>query len=295
MRATRMIPLIALILLGLLGTVPISRAEAAPAAACVTPLARTDTERIAALSDIGADRGRPDLAGLRSHVARLWSITDILVAHHDRRGLFPLALAVTERDAVMPLQERPGAFQNPQWAPRVSQYLLDRFLDALHAEFTGGPVPAHWTRYFDLATDCRVSGERVTTVGFNSHITVDLAHAVADAATTQAQARDFFLIVDTIAAHGNSIVVATNRAYGIDLGPAFRFYFVGEGLDRIVGAGRATTPMLRAADVGYNVLTFGNGLALQDPATHDAAVTDISALWSTGDAALEAFEQVGLP
>ncbi|MYR05520.1 hypothetical protein GTV32_03960 [Gordonia sp. SID5947] len=269
--------------------------DAAPRTGCATTLSSADVDRIVHEADIGQDRDRPILASLRNHVARLWAITDILVAHGDDRGLFPLALAVTERDAVMPLQNRPSSFQHPGWAPGISQHLLDRFLDAIHAEFTAGRVPPQWQRYFSLARDCTASGERITTVGFNAHITVDLAYATSDARTTQAEARDFFLIVDTIAAHGNSIVRATNRAYGIDLGPAFRFYFVGEGLDRLVGAGRATGPMLRAADVGYNVLTFGNGLALQNPATRAGAVADVNALWTTGDTALAAFEQVGLP
>ncbi len=270
-------------------------ATPAPDSACGARLPRAARDRIVTASDIGGERRLAALPRLRQHVARLWAITNTFVAHRDRRGLFALVLAVTERDAVMPMQNHPGVFDNPKWAPMISLHLLERFLDAIHAEFTGGVVPPHWRRYFDLAADCRVTGERVAMLGNNSHITVDLAYATAETRATTAQARDFFAIVDTIAKHGNAIVRATNRAYGVDLGPAFRFYFVGEGLDRIVGAGRATGPMLRAADVGYNVLTFGNGLALQNPATHDEAAADISALWSTGDASLAAFESVGLP
>ena len=264
-------------------------------AACGSPLSASEVRRIVELSDTSnASPGTTTLQVLERQVGRLWQITDILTAHRDRRGLFALGLAAVERDAVMPLQRQPSTFRNPRWAPVISLRLLNRFLDATHAEFSGGSVPPHWQRYFGLARTCGVSGGRAALSGYNAHITVDLAYATADARTTADDASDYFKLVDAIAAHGDSIVRETNRAYHVDLGPTFRFYFFGEGLDRLVGAGKATGPMLRAADVGYNVLTFGNGLALQDRRTHDAAVGDINALWNTGDAALAAFETWGV-
>ena len=262
--------------------------------ACGSPLSASEVQRIVELSDTAdASPGTTALPVLERQVGRLWQITDILTAHRDRRGLFALGLAAVERDAVMPLQRQPSTFRNQRWAPVISLRLLNRFLDATHAEFSGGSVPPHWQRYFGSARTCSVSGERAALSGYNAHITVDLAYATADARTTVDDASDYFRLVDAIAAHGDSIVRETDRAYHVDLGPTFRFYFFGEGLDRLVGAGKATGPMLRAADVGYNVLTFGNGLALQDRRTHDAAVVDIDALWNTGDAALAAFETWG--
>nr|WP_231894728.1 MULTISPECIES: DUF5995 family protein [Gordonia] len=262
--------------------------------ACGSPLSANEVRRIVELSDTADASPGTALPVLERQVGRLWQITDILTAHRDRRGLFALGLAAVERDAVMPLQRQPSTFHNPRWAPVISLRLLNRFLDATHAEFSGGSVPTHWQRYFELTGTCSVSGERAALSGYNAHITVDLAYATADARTTADDASDYFRLVDAIAAHGDSIVRETNRAYHVDLGPTFRFYFFGEGLDRLVGAGKATGPMLRAADVGYNVLTFGNGLALQDRRTHDAAVGDINALWNTGDAALAAFETWGV-
>ncbi|PXW28796.1 UNVERIFIED_CONTAM: hypothetical protein DES50_11180 [Williamsia faeni] len=279
-------------LAGISGTPP---SAAAPLSTCgSSPLSPTDHDRIASLSDRRNDPSAAPLVQLRDHVADLWAITNVLTSHRDRRGLFALGLAAVERDAVMPLQNRPEVFSDPQWAPIISLRLLDRFLDALHAEFTGAPAPPQWRYYFDLAADCHVPGERVALAGYNSHITVDLAYATADAHTTLAQARDFFLIVDTIAAHAESIITSTDNAFGVDLGPTFRFYAFGEGLDRVVGAGRATGPMLRAADVGYNVITFNNGLALQDPTRSAATRTAITELWSTGNSALIAAEDTGL-
>lgn len=261
--------------------------------ACGDPLSAGDVRRIVELSDT-TDGHESALPTLERQVGKLWQITDILTAHRDRRGLFALGLAAVERDAVMPMQRRPATFRNPRWAPVISLRLLDRFFAAVHAEFSGGPVPPQWARYFGLTRDCGASGERAALTGYNAHITVDLAYATADARTIPGDAPDFFRLVDAIAAHGDSIVRETNRIYHVDLGPTFRFYFVGEGLDRLVGAGKATGPMLRAADVGYNVLTFGNGLALQDPRSRDTAAADIAALWNTGDAALTAFESLGV-
>ncbi|GAC49540.1 DUF5995 family protein [Gordonia aichiensis] len=261
--------------------------------ACGDPLSAGDVRRIVELSDT-TDGHESALPTLERQVGKLWQITDILTAHRDRRGLFALGLAAVERDAVMPMQRRPATFRNPRWAPVISLRLLDRFFAAVHAEFSGGPVPPQWARYFGLTLDCGASGERAALTGYNAHITVDLAYATADARTIPDDAPDFFRLVDAIAAHGDSIVRETNRIYHVDLGPTFRFYFVGEGLDRLVGAGKATGPMLRAADVGYNVLTFGNGLALQDPRSRDTAAADIAALWNTGDAALTAFESLGV-
>jgi hypothetical protein len=247
-------------------------------------------------SDTRGQSGSSPLARLDDGVADLKAITDILVERGDRRGLFPLGLYSVERDAVMPLQHNSRAFEHPRWAPVISLALLNRFLDAVHAEFTGGVVPAQWQHYFDLARQCDQSPARTAMAGYNAHLTVDLAYAVADAKTSPAQARDFFTIVDTIAIHGESIVIETRAAYGpaADLGPLFRFYFVGEGLDRLAGAGLASELLLRAADVGYNVLTFANGLALQNPGTVDAAEGDIWALWNTADVAIAALAELEL-
>ncbi|WP_055477177.1 DUF5995 family protein [Gordonia sp. HS-NH1] len=288
---------VALLTAALLGTLIVAApatSTAAPAETCGTELRPADRERLVALSTYERDSRDLPLLQLRRNVTKLYGIVDILTERRDRRGLFALGLAAVERDAVMPLQNNPRVFQTPQWAPVISLELLNRFLDAVRGEFGGGPVASQWRHYFDMAADCAVPGQRVAMAGYNSHITVDLAYATAASRATPGNARDFFFIVDAIAAHGNSIVTSTLREYGVDLGPIFRFYTVGEGLDRVAGAGRATGPMLRAADVGYNVLTFRNGLALQDGRAAAGARGDVRALWNTGETALTAFQRLGL-
>lgn len=271
-------------------------ASAAPATACGTPLSRAQINSIVRLTDTSSQRETTALGKLDAAIADLRSVTDILTRHHDRRGLFAVGLYSVERDAVTPLQHRVNAFEYPRWGPRISLALLNRFFDAVHAEFTGAPVPRQWQTYFALTRQCAMSPARTAMVGYNAHLTVDLAYAVADVKTTAAQARDYFTIVDTIARHAQSLVDATTSVYGpaADLGPLFRFYFVGEGLDRLVGAGKATGLMLRAADVGYNSLTFTNGLALQNPSSALSAQQSIWALWQTADVAFTALTELEL-
>lgn len=123
--------------------------------------------------------------------------------------------------------------------------------------------------------------------GYNAHLSVDLAYSVATVASTPENAPDYFKIVDAIAASGQVIIDRTKEIYNGDLGPLWRFYFVGEGLDLLLGAGVATGPLLRAADVGYNVVIYGNGLALEDPGLHDATAAEIRLLGDSVETALD--------
>ncbi|MGI5218726.1 DUF5995 family protein [Nocardia sp. CA-290969] len=252
--------------------------------ACGTPLSAGAVHDIARLSDTATLTG-DSLQRLEQAVEQHRRITEILVRHRDRRGLFALGLDAVERSAVMPLQRNPGAFDDPEFAHRISLDLLERFLRNLHAEFTGGVAEPQWAHYFALTRDCGQSPARVAMAGYNAHLTVDLAYAVAAVGATPADAPDHFRIVDAIATQGPLIVAETKNVYGADLGPLWRFYFLGEGLDAVFGAGVGSGALLRLADAGANVVIFGNGLALQDPALAPAARAEIDALWRSADAA----------
>ncbi len=253
---------------------------------CGAPLAPEAVATILRLADTSTLRSDTPLAQLDDEVDRHRRITDILAAHRDRRGLFSVGLDTVEFSAVVPLQHG-TTLRDRVWSPRISLVLLRRYLEAVRAHFSGAPTTAPWTNFFTMAARCEVSGGRVAMAGYNAHITYDLAYALAEIGTRPEHAPDFFAIVDTIAQSGPQIVERTKAAYGVDIGPLFRFYFVGEGLDLLVGKGVATGAMLRAADVGYNTITFANGLALQDPALRDAAAAEVFALWQTGEAAME--------
>lgn len=265
---------------------PVSPAPAVAPAVCGTALSAAELDTVARLSDTSRLTG-DSLTRLESATAGLREITAILVAHRDRRGLFGVGLDGVEQAVVMPLQRDPAAFEDREYAHRISLDLLTRYLDNLHAEFTGGSVAPHWARYFALARQCEVSGARAAMEGYSAHLAVDLAYSVAAVGSTWGNARDYFKIVAAIADAGAVIIDRTNQVYGADLGPLWRFYFVGAGLDLLVGRGVATRPLLVLADLGANMVVFGNGLALQDPALHDAAAAEITAL---SDAASVAFE-----
>ncbi|MGW0247466.1 DUF5995 family protein [Nocardia goodfellowii] len=251
---------------------------------CGTPLSQDELSSIERLSDTSTLRGS-SMERLERAVDNHRQITEILVRHRDRRGLLALGLNGVEYAAVMPLQRDPAAFADPEWAHRISLELLSRFLDNLHAEFTGAPAEPHWAHYFALTRRCELSAARVAMAGYNAHLTVDLSYSVAAVGSTPENAPDYFRIVDAIAQQGPLIIESTKEVYHGDLGPLWRFYFVGEGLDAVLGAGVATGPLLRLADAGANVVIFTNGLALQDPALAPAVRTEIDLLWPTADTA----------
>jgi hypothetical protein len=260
--------------------------------ACGTPLTAGEVERIAYLSDVSTLHGE-GLERLESAVERHHQITTILVSHHDWRGLFSIGLDAVEHEAVMPLQRDPGVFANRSWAHSVSYELLRRYLANIHAEFTGAPTDPAWSNYFSLTRQCDISPARVAMAGYNAHLTVDLAYTVATATTQPVDIPDFYKIVDSIATKGGSIVSDTKAEYGADLGPLWRFYFVGEGLDRLTGNSEPSQLLLRAADSGYNTITLTNGFALQNPYTKAGTEQEIDALWRTTDVALDALARLG--
>ncbi|MFI6777222.1 DUF5995 family protein [Nocardia sp. NPDC050412] len=283
---TAILGLITAVIAIAVGLTPVALAQPVDPAFCGTPLSADELDTIAQLSDTSTLTG-DTLQRLESAVARHHEITEILVAHRDRRGLFPLGLDGVEQVAVMPLQRDPGAFQDREYAHAISLELLRRFLVNVHAAFTGAPVEQHWARYFELARRCEVSPAHVAMAGYNAHLTVDLPYSVATVASRPENAPDYFEIVDGIAASGQVIIDRTKEIYNGDLGPLWRFYFVGEGLDLLLGAGVATGPLLRAADLGYNVVIYGNGLALEDPGLHDATAAEIRLLSGSVETALD--------
>lgn len=267
-------------------------AVAPVATACGTPLSTAEIEHITDLSDTSTLSGS-GLALLETAIDRHRRITDILVAHRDWRGLFSVGLNAVEYEAVLPLQRDPTALSDRVWAPTISYDLLARYLRNLRAEFTGAPADPAWANYFALTRRCEESPARVAMAGYNAHLTVDLAYAVDSSGTRHENIPDYYEIVDSIAVKGDSIVTLTKALYGSDLGPLWRFYFVGEGLNRLAGNDQPSRLLLRAADSGYNTITLANGFALQNPQTRPAAEQEIDALWRATDNALDLLSDLG--
>lgn len=270
------------------------QAAAAPSAYCGTSaLTPAENARIIARSDLRGTSSAPTFATLDDLGARQRDIANILAAHRDWRGLFGIGMDGVIQDAVMPTQRNESALDDPRYTKSLSVGLVSRYLRAVHAQFTGGPLPSWWANYFRLATRCELPPGRVAMAGYNAHITVDLAYTVAEARSQPRNALDFYRVVDSIAKNGNVIPERSKRIYNADLWGLWTFYFFGQGLDKVVGAGVASNLMLRAADDGYNTITFANGLALQNPAVRPATDGAVLALWQTGEIAFDVLAGLG--
>ncbi|KAA8886240.1 hypothetical protein F3087_27025 [Nocardia colli] len=251
--------------------------------ACGSPLTAEDLTTIVDLSEtsalIGSSSARLEQVAQRHH-----RVTEILVAHRDRRGLLPLGVDVIERAVVLPLQRDPIAFDDPEWAHMLSLELLSRFLHNLHAELIGAPTDPAWTRYFELARSCELPATQVAMAGYNAHSIVDLPYALAAAHTTPGNAEDYFTLFDMIAQHESLITTQTETIYGSDIGPLWRFYFLRAGLDAVPSTDHASGAMMRLLNAGAQAWIFGTGLALQNPLLAAAAQGEIDLLWPAIDA-----------
>lgn len=256
-------------------------------------MAAAEIDHIVALSNVSTLPASPSLERLEDEVARHQEITEILVRHRDWRGLFSIGLDAVESTAVMPMQRDPDSFGDRDWAHALSSDLLRRYLVNLHAEFTGAPVDPHWAQYFTMSKQCDSPPAEVAMRGYNAHLTVDLAYAVAEAQTKQTHVADFYRIVDSIALQADTIIDRTRDVYSADLGPMWRFYVLGEGLDRLVGEDAGSEALLRAADSGYNTVTLAHGFALQDPRTAPMAETSIASLHESVGGAIGVLSDLG--
>lgn len=275
-----------------------------PTAACGDALSPADLSRIAELSAPSA----PDeysLPFLEERARAAAEITEIFLSRNDRRAIFGIGLDVVESQAVLPLYRSsssagPGAsgtIGNLPWATHLSTDLLEGYLAAVHAHVTGGAVPEHWQHYFELASDCAVLGGYAAMAGYNAHLTVDLARAVASSGTTPAEYGQYLEIVGAIADQGDAIVAGTQAEFDADLAPLWRLYFLGDAADAVTAQTTGSTGiapgdghrlLLRAGDQGYSTVSFAHGLALADPATAEPAHASVRNTWVLADGALEA-------
>ncbi|WP_067535437.1 DUF5995 family protein [Nocardia crassostreae] len=262
------------------------------AAACGTPLDAGAIATITELSDVDTVTGDDPLQRLEEVVSRNQQIAETLVAHGDRRGLFALMEDIAGRGTVLPMIRSAAGLTDPQFDARFVVEYLDTWLRAVHAEFTGAPVPPHWERYFDLAADCSASDAYAAMVGYNAHMSVDIPWALAESGVGTDNSADYFRFLDGIAVNNAVLVQRTKDTYNADVGPLWRFYFFGDGLDLITGPGVGSGQLLRTALFGVNAANLANGLGLQNPATRGVTDAGIDAMWAAVDTALGALTQV---
>ncbi len=262
------------------------------AAACGTPLNAAEIATITELSDMDTIRGADGLQRLVEVGERNAQIAEILVAHGDRRGLFALMNDTADRATVLPMIRSGAGLTDPQ---RDAQFFFEGYetwLRAVHAEFTGAPVAWQWAPYFGLAGNCAESGAYVAMVGYNAHMSVDIPYALASTGIGPDNSADYFKLMDAIAVNNPALVSRTKQAYNADVGPLWRFYFFGEGLDRITGAGVGSTMLLRSALASVNATNLANGVGLANPATRDLTNAGITTMWGAIDGVLATLTNV---
>lgn len=192
-------------------------------------------------------------------------VTTLLSSAGDRRGVFGVGLDAVEERAVIPFEEH-----SSQWAQVLSANLIYRYLSAVHAEFSGGEVPQHWARYFD-------SG--VTMAGYNAHLSVDLAPAVADSGARPDNYDEYLRIVGAIADTVGLIVERTQSAYGDNLVPLWEAAAIPvghEGREKVV----------RIGDQAFSSISFANGLGLERAESRAASQAAVQSLWQSVDAVI---------
>lgn len=276
------------LVLGLVAIAPIAAAAAPP---CGSSLSAGDIADIVELADTSTITSGTDLQRLGTAVDRQHEIVGILVRNHDRRGVFIQGFDTAEQVAVMPIQRDERLLVDPVYARKLSLNFISRYLDQIHAEFTDAPLDYQWQQYFSLARDCAVPLGRLVMVGYIGHIIVDLPRASAIAGGTVANGVDMMRLLDSIATHFDTMVADTKAAYGVDMGPIWRGWFIGDSLNAIAGPG-ASTQLRRAAflsDVGI----VGLGVTLQNPLLHDATEATIHAGWTASELFLQGLSITG--
>ncbi|UGT42562.1 DUF5995 family protein [Nocardia yamanashiensis] len=274
------------------GTGSAMAADPVVRAACGTPLTDAEVDKLVSLSDLSTVNEATARQNLAVEAARNMEITQILTDHGDWRGLFGIGLLTIETQAVKPMLDQPGVFQNQPWVAALAESTLHHYLDSIHEEFVGAPKDPQWDRYYSLAKQCDASPARIAMAGYNAHLTVDLAYSIAATHATPENVADYYKILRANASCNTAVIDVTRQAYDADLGPLWRFYFVGEGLDQLAGAGVASGLLWRTANDGYDTVSLANGFALENPQTAPAAETAINAIWSTADTAFGVLAQL---
>nr|WP_162933247.1 DUF5995 family protein [Corynebacterium lactis] len=208
-------------------------------------------------------------------------VTALLASAGDARGVFGVGLDLVEARAVLPYEEH-----SSQWARALSANLVYRYLSAVHAEFSGREVPAHWVRYFDLARGGGVgsdanSVDRAALAGYNAHLSVDLALAVADAGSAPVNYGEYLRIVGAIADTYDEIVARTKAVYRIDLAPLWSAVAVPVGPQGRGG-------VVRIGDQAFSSMSFANGLGMSRPESRAQSRAAADAQWRSVDAAIAA-------
>ncbi len=159
------------------------------------------------------------------------------------------------------------------------------YVGNLHEYVIGGKPQAQWAQAFALTTACDRSPGRVLLGQILAHLLVDFPYALENIDTTVGHTRDFYTFGGALVDATPAIVKDVKRTYGVDLGPLFTAWFVGD----LIGDSQATTLLFQSTRTAALVNSFG----LQNPATRGVTVAEINALFQTSNVALDVMEKLG--
>ncbi len=190
---------------------------------------------------------------------RMAQLSLILGEKSDPRGTFPVVYSVMTDEAARTVAE--GYYQNNELAGKLLIDFASRYLDNYHAYLSADKVDHHWVQYFNLAEDCSRPPLRVAASGINSHITIDLAEAVAAIKAPKGFQDDFELFGSVLVAKAEGINEKLFMYYNIDASDFFSGFFLGQWVDGFVGQGVST-------ELAFSVVrsqAWLNGRLLQRP------------------------------
>ena len=169
---------------------------------------------------------------------RMVQLSLILGEKADARGLFPVVYSVMTDEAARTVAE--GYYQDNELAGRLLIEFASRYLANYHAYLSAEKLDSHWLQYFKLAEDCSRPSLRVAASGINSHITIDLAEAVAAIKVPKSFQGDFDLFGSVLVAKAEQINEKLFDYYKIDATDFFSGLFLGEWLDSFTSEGAST-------------------------------------------------------
>lgn len=179
------------------------------------------------------------LTGLDDVEARIASLADLFADCGDRRGLFPVVYRPITREAVAAVHA--GEFVDSAFAERLVVAFARRYLDATHASLAGEPSLPGWTRFDELAANGSVGPLRVAATGVAAHLLLDLPHALVAADAKEQHLGDYQRFGELLVGVTPDLVADLEESYGVDAGPLFGGFFLGDWIDGAFGDDVTTT------------------------------------------------------
>lgn len=190
---------------------------------------------------------------------RMAQLSLILGEKADARGTFPVVYSAMTDEAARTVSL--GYYQDNELAGKLLIEFASRYLANYHAYLTANNMDHHWVQYFKLAEDCSRPSLRVAASGINSHITIDLAEAVAAIDAPKSFKDDFDLFGSVLVAKADDINEKLFSYYNIDASDFFSGFFLGAWVDSFTEEGAST-------ELAFTVIrsqAWLNGRLLQRP------------------------------